>query len=186
MLDAGCGVGDHVSWLLDQGADMVGVDASEVALETARDRFGDRAAFHRADLADPLPFDADDFDAVLSHLVLDHLPDWETPLAEFRRVLDPGGTLVFAVVHPLKHYTERDFPYYETRAVEVAWPGVTFPPYHRPVSAVVNAVTDAGFRLDRLAEPEPRPEYAKYAPERYDAAQDRPEVLCVRASVDSR
>jgi ubiquinone/menaquinone biosynthesis C-methylase UbiE len=42
-----------------------------------------------------LPFDDASFDLVLGHAVLHHLPDLEAAFAEFRRVLAPGGTLVF-------------------------------------------------------------------------------------------
>ncbi len=42
-----------------------------------------------------LPFDEDSFDLVLGHAVLHHLPDLDAAFAEFRRVLRPGGTVVF-------------------------------------------------------------------------------------------
>jgi ubiquinone/menaquinone biosynthesis C-methylase UbiE len=45
--------------------------------------------------ADSLPFDDESFDLVLGHAVLHHLPDLESAFAEFRRVLRPGGTVVF-------------------------------------------------------------------------------------------
>ncbi len=186
VLDAGCGVGDHVGWLLDRGAAVVGVDASASAVETARDRFGDRAAFHHADLADALPLADDGFDVVLSHLVLDHVPDLEATLAELRRVLTAegeraGGILVATTVHPLRFHHEHDVRYYDTRPVEISWPDATTTAYHRPVGAIVDAVLAAGFRLDVLDEPEPCESYAEHAPDRYETARERPQVLCVRA-----
>jgi SAM-dependent methyltransferase len=48
----------------------------------------------RAD-AEDLPFEDETFDLVLGHAVLHHLPSPEAALAEFRRVLVPGGTLAF-------------------------------------------------------------------------------------------
>ena len=42
-----------------------------------------------------LPFPDDAFDLVLGHAVLHHIPDLEAAAAEFIRVLEPGGTLVF-------------------------------------------------------------------------------------------
>ena len=36
VLLAGCGRGDHVPWFTEQGADVIGVDASQVALRQAR------------------------------------------------------------------------------------------------------------------------------------------------------
>jgi ubiquinone/menaquinone biosynthesis C-methylase UbiE len=46
--------------------------------------------------AEALPFADESFDLVLGHAVLHHLPDLDRAFAEFRRVLSPGGTLVFA------------------------------------------------------------------------------------------
>jgi ubiquinone/menaquinone biosynthesis C-methylase UbiE len=46
--------------------------------------------------AEQLPFDDESFDLVLGHAVLHHLPNLDQAFSEFRRVLKPGGTLVFA------------------------------------------------------------------------------------------
>src|SRR5436190_8621478 len=45
--------------------------------------------------AERLPFEDRTFDLVFGHAVLHHLPDLPHALAEFRRVLRPGGTLAF-------------------------------------------------------------------------------------------
>ena len=45
--------------------------------------------------AERLPFENRSFDLVFGHAVLHHLPDLPAALAEFRRVLRPGGTLAF-------------------------------------------------------------------------------------------
>jgi ubiquinone/menaquinone biosynthesis C-methylase UbiE len=46
--------------------------------------------------ASALPFEDASFDLVLGHAVLHHLPDLGAAFAEFRRVLRPGGRIVFA------------------------------------------------------------------------------------------
>lgn len=46
--------------------------------------------------AEALPFDDESFDLVLGHAVLHHLPDLQQAFSEFRRVLRPGGVVVFA------------------------------------------------------------------------------------------
>ena len=55
--------------------------------------FGGRAQVVEAD-ATALGFDDDSFDAVVSMLMLHHVIDWETALAEIARVLRPGGIFV--------------------------------------------------------------------------------------------
>jgi ubiquinone/menaquinone biosynthesis C-methylase UbiE len=49
----------------------------------------------RDGVADPLPFEDDEFDAAVASLVLCTVPDPERGLAELRRVLRPGGELRF-------------------------------------------------------------------------------------------
>jgi ubiquinone/menaquinone biosynthesis C-methylase UbiE len=46
--------------------------------------------------AEHLPFADESFDLVLGHAVLHHIPDLNRAFAEFRRVLAPGGTVLFA------------------------------------------------------------------------------------------
>jgi SAM-dependent methyltransferase len=46
--------------------------------------------------ATALPFPDGSFDVVLGHAVLHHLPDLERAFREFRRVLRPGGIVLFA------------------------------------------------------------------------------------------
>jgi SAM-dependent methyltransferase len=45
--------------------------------------------------AEELPFEDESFDLVFGHAVLHHIPDVERAFAEFRRVLRPGGAVVF-------------------------------------------------------------------------------------------
>jgi SAM-dependent methyltransferase len=46
--------------------------------------------------AEALPFPDGSFDLVLGHAVLHHIPDLEQAFGEMRRVLRPGGTVLFA------------------------------------------------------------------------------------------
>lgn len=182
VLVAGCGRGDHVEWFLERGAEVVGVDVSERAVRTARDRFGDDATFHRADLTNPLDFADGTFDLVFSHLALDHVANWRPVFEEFHRVLDARGSLVFTVVHPQYLRDQHGVTSaYEIEEIAISWPGAEIPTYHRPTSAILAPLVAAGFELAALEEPKPRDEYAEYAPERYEDAVKSPQVLCIRA-----
>src|SRR5882757_224362 len=46
--------------------------------------------------AETLPFEDESFDLVLGHAVLHHIPHLDRAFAEFKRVLRPGGLIVFA------------------------------------------------------------------------------------------
>jgi ubiquinone/menaquinone biosynthesis C-methylase UbiE len=63
-------------------------------LEGSAARLGLRVATVQCE-ADTLPFPDDSFDLVFGHAVLHHLPDLGAAFDEFRRVLRPGGRMVF-------------------------------------------------------------------------------------------
>ncbi len=73
-------------------------DISAGMLETLKanaKRLGLEVRTETAD-AEHLPFADESFDLVLGHAVLHHIPDLPRAFAEFRRVLAPGGTILFA------------------------------------------------------------------------------------------
>jgi SAM-dependent methyltransferase len=94
-LDVGCGTGMLTRAVLELAApaEVVGIDPSEGFLAHARSRTTDaRARFQTAD-ALALPFEDESFDAVVSGLVLNFIPDAAAGVREMRRVSRPGGTI---------------------------------------------------------------------------------------------
>ena len=64
------------------------------ALSASAEKRGVEVETARCEAAE-LPFPDDSFDLVFGHAVLHHLPDLDAAFREFRRVLRPGGTVVF-------------------------------------------------------------------------------------------
>jgi ubiquinone/menaquinone biosynthesis C-methylase UbiE len=173
ILDAGCGSGPLTAALRDRGAIMTGFDSSRKMLELARQRLGDDADLHVAELGSPLPFPDGAFDDVIASLVLHYLEDWTAPLAELRRVLTPSGRLIAAIDHPfaitLMHREQgRTASYFETYNWTENWTygGQTAPMsfWNRPLHAMTDAFTAAGFRISVIGEPPPAPEAHKLFP----------------------
>jgi len=96
-LDAACGEGYGSAMLALSGASVEGVDVSEQAIGHARQRYGHLPGlgFRVADCT-RLPYPDDEFDRVVSFETLEHLAEQDQLLAEFRRVLKPGGFLVLS------------------------------------------------------------------------------------------
>ena len=96
VLDAGCGTG-VLSAYLAAHADVVSLDLSAASLAMLRGRRAPLAPV-QADLG-KLPFRTGSIDAVVSNVVLPHLPDdlVARTLDELHAALRPGGTLVFTV-----------------------------------------------------------------------------------------
>lgn len=149
--------------LRDRGAVVTGIDASAGMLALARRRLGDDAALHVADLRDRLPFPDGAFDDVVASLVLHYLEDWGPTLAELRRVLRPGGRLIASVDHPFVAYTIQDPrpDYFATTSYAFDWTfnGQSVPMrfWRKPLHAMTDAFTTAGFRLAVISEPQPDP-----------------------------
>jgi ubiquinone/menaquinone biosynthesis C-methylase UbiE len=98
-LEIGAGTGYFSLNLLRQGVigNAVATDISPGMLECLAETaagLGLEVETRAAD-AEALPFPDESFDLVLGHAVLHHLPGLERALAEFHRVLAPGGTLAF-------------------------------------------------------------------------------------------
>jgi SAM-dependent methyltransferase len=97
-LDVGCGTGALSAAILERAAParVFGVDPAEGFLAFARAHVGPRAEFVPGDARD-LPVAAGGFDAAVSGLVLNFVPDPGRALAEMRRAVRPGGTVAVYV-----------------------------------------------------------------------------------------
>lgn len=98
ILDAGCGDAAFLGRLAEAGyTNLTGIDYSERAINFAR-LLAPSVHFRVGDLV-RLPFEDGDFDTIfcietVEHLIPDTIPGI---LAEFKRVLKPGGRLVITV-----------------------------------------------------------------------------------------
>ncbi|MDT0267306.1 class I SAM-dependent methyltransferase [Streptomyces sp. DSM 44915] len=174
ILDAGCGAGPVAADLRERGAVVAGFDSSAGMLALARRRLGDDVVLEHAELGGPLPFADAGFDDVVASLVLHYLEDWTTALAELRRVLKPGGRLIGSVHHPfVQHLTAPPgTDYFAIRATSQWWEFggtknlMTF--WDRPLHAITDAFTAAGFRIDVISEPAPGPGARERFPEVFE------------------
>ncbi len=128
ILDVACGTGDLTELLYAAGANATGGDYTPAMLEIAKSKsrkfsdFGLRLRYLDAD-ATQLAFDNASFDAVTIAFGLRNVSSPEKAIAEFFRVLRPGGTLAILefdqprskfvrFFHNL--YTERVMPFTAT------------------------------------------------------------------------
>lgn len=96
VLDAGCGTGGLLRRLAaaEPGWRLQGLDFAEIAVRTTRERTGLPATLGSVTA---LPFGDGQFDAVVSCDVVCQVPDARAALAEFRRVVRPGGAVVLTM-----------------------------------------------------------------------------------------
>jgi ubiquinone/menaquinone biosynthesis C-methylase UbiE/putative flippase GtrA len=91
-LEIGAGLGEHINWERHSAQEYHALDLRQELCDRIRERFPDVDAFV-GDCQERLPFDDGYFDRIVAIHVLEHLPDLPRALAEFRRLLKPGGVL---------------------------------------------------------------------------------------------
>lgn len=166
VLDVGCGEGRLPRDLKSWGYDAVGLDASPVLINAAResDPGGEYAV---ADAAE-LPYPDATFALVTAFMSLQDIDRYEQAIAEMARVLVVGGYLCLSIVHPLASAgefdgRELDAPfviagsYLEPRRVggkPYVRDGMSmiFHSKHRSLQAYFDALAEAGLKVDRLIE----------------------------------
>jgi SAM-dependent methyltransferase len=163
ILDAGCGSGAHAEWLLENGAEVIGVDLSPAMVEEAQRRCSGRGRFFVADLAEPLPLEPQSVDGITCSLVLHYLEDWTVPLRSFAEALRPAGWVVVSLEHPFgPPLSSQKGGYFDTEMVSDTWTKanivVTQWYWRRPLSAVMEAFANDGFVIERIVEAQPSAE----------------------------
>ena len=93
VLDVGCGTGLMSAKLAASGRQVCGVDISAAMIERARRKRDLKTEFVQGD-AEQLPSADASFDAVINLISFHHYPNPSRAIAEFRRVLRPGGRLI--------------------------------------------------------------------------------------------
>jgi SAM-dependent methyltransferase len=159
-LDVGCGEGRLTRDLRALGHRAVGIDQSESLIAAARE--ADPEGEYVLTDAARLPFEDGEADLAIAFMSLMDMEDMGAALREIARVLEPGGVLVAAVVHPLNSagspqgdelvvgsYRERR-RYADT--IERNGLEMTFESMHYPLEDYWRAIREAGFVIEDLGE----------------------------------
>ena len=103
VLELGCGGGDDAEAFAQAGHTVIATDFVTSLIERNRDRLDlPNLTFETMRIDEPYPYPNASFDAVYAHLTLHYYRDAETReiIREIRRVLRPGGWLMFACKSP--------------------------------------------------------------------------------------
>ncbi|MFS8098483.1 class I SAM-dependent methyltransferase [Lentzea alba] len=168
VLEVGCGSAPCARWLKANKANVTALDISEGMLRHAREnnaKTGIEIPLVQAS-ADQLPFRTGSFDAACSAFgAVPFVADVQEVFSEVARVLRPGSPWVFAVNHPMRWIFPDDpgplgltvtQSYFDrTPYVEVDGEGrATYVEHHRTLGDYIRALTNTGFVLEDLVEPE--------------------------------
>lgn len=164
-VDVGCGEGRLTRHLKELGHRITGVDASPSLVTAAR--AADPSMDIRLADAAALPLDDASADLAVAFMSLHDIDAMPRAIGEIARILQPGGRLCLAIVHPInsaggferseagapfviKGSYLHPFPYSDT--VERDGLTMTFHSQHRPLEAYFSALEDAGFLVEALRE----------------------------------
>ena len=182
VLDIACGQGLATRAIIRAGAaSVVGVDSSREMIDIAATRTEPMAPIsYVVDDAQRLSTCANEsFDGVTCQLGLMDIPDLTATLQSVQRVLRPGGWFVFVIGHPCflapeattqlgaggrparlvnGYINERFWRSSNPHGVRRAGH------YHRPLATYLNSLTEIGFRLEVVDEPQASPLLATEQP----------------------
>jgi len=182
-LDIGCGEGHNTRLLAGRGARMFAIDIAPAFVRYAQEaeqRRGARISYAVAS-GQRLPFRDARFDFATAFMSLMDMPEPWTALREACRVLKPRGFLQFSISHPcfdppyrrllrdakgdayaveVGHYFDGTNGRIDQWLFSAAPPAAKdelrpflVPRFHYPISTWFNAMVDAGFEIERVAEP---------------------------------
>ncbi|WP_299250527.1 class I SAM-dependent methyltransferase [uncultured Lacinutrix sp.] len=99
LLDIGCGTGAFLKTAKDNAWEVYGIEPNEKARSIANTSCND-SVFNTEKLES---LKNESFDVITLWHVLEHLPDLESQISTFKRLLKPNGTLVIAVPNFKSH-----------------------------------------------------------------------------------
>lgn len=147
LLDLGCGNGYFVNYLLKQGYNAYGTDASENGISIAQKEYPDR--FFLQDLSTgklPKQLQGLQFDTILSTEVIEHLYDPEGFIDFCKQSLQPNGEIIISTPYHgyLKNLILSIFDLWDTH-MSPTWHGGHIKFWSR--KTLSKLLTDKGFKV---------------------------------------
>lgn len=186
VLDIGCGEGRFARMLAQRGAHVTAVDVSATMVRMAEELEAESPLGIRYFVRDAAQLDGlavGSFDMAVAVMSVMDMEDYRAALREAARILEPGGSLAFSLLHPCYDMLppmgwgrdEDGTVYFKVddtltaRAIDgpiwIDQPETTVIGFHRSVSDYAHAVRDAGLLIRDLLEPQPTPESIAAHPE---------------------
>ncbi len=171
VLEIACGGGQSAVHLAKMGAHVTAIDFSRAQLDRARALARAKKVairFHETNAQDLSPLDDASFDIAFSAYALGFVEDIPGAFREIERVLRPGGLFAFSWMSPFYAITEErgllvKRSYFDRSPIVSKEAHETEVDFHRTYGDWHRALTDAGFIVTDIVEPEPLPRESTYS-----------------------
>jgi ubiquinone/menaquinone biosynthesis C-methylase UbiE len=196
ICDLACGQGWVARELARRGAQVTGIDLADNLLALAR-RYEEQEplgiVYLQDDAQSARTLADSSFDGCVCVFSLMDIPDLKAVFQTSRRILKPGGWLVFVITHPCFEAPHAQWMttsegavvravrgYFHERLWTASHPGGVrsrVGQYHRMLSTYLNTLIDAGFAFERMVEPVETGEHAEQVP----GSREVPSLVSIRA-----
>src|SRR2546421_10350354 len=171
VLEIACGGGQSAAYLAGMGARVTGVDFASEQLAHARAFAGSKKVqvrFIESNVEDLSMLEDSSFDIAFSAYALGFVEDIRRTFGEIRRVLRPGGLFAFSWASPMFAITrdatlELKRSYFDRSPMVFKDQNGTEVDFHRTYGDWHRALTEAGFVVTDILEPEPLSRENTYA-----------------------
>lgn len=161
VVEFGAGTGKNTAYLAEHAARVTALDFSPAMLEKARARVNaSHVTFIEHNITQRWPLDDNSADIVVGNLVLEHIHDLTTVMAQIRRVLRSGGVAWICELHPFRQLQGAQAKFETAQGTQMV------EAYVHSVSEYVNTALAAGLSLENMVE--------------YNDADGRPRLLGLR------
>lgn len=208
ILDLGCGTGIF-TFLFEEynPAELLAIDLSDEMLNIAKEKALKKnsiAQFLQGDVSEAASYPAKEFDFIFSSTTTHYIANLNKLFENIHNCLKTGGTCIISIIHPvysamypIEHGNE--FPtddewtvrYLDQRKRTYIQPWIEYndefenqlsSSYHHTFSDYVNAIINAGLKIEEIQEPLPPEEWKTTSFERYDSFITTPTYMIIKLS----
>lgn len=196
ILEIGCGSGFWLKILSKKGAKCTGIDKEKNQIKAAKKDNKEKIKYYLGNAANLTKIINDKFDIVLIEKVFLEVPSLrkiKKILKEAYKITKKSGFVLIDDLHPMVPHlnlpnfkTEKNYNYFRSGAKikgiskRVDGGETVYVDYHWTLENLCNAITETGFKIVKIKEPNPSKEIVKKYPY-LKYRKDKPSALIIKA-----